>query len=115
MKAVSTYDGDVVVNKTIEIATDPEALRQKVERVLGTNQGEWSFDPLEGIDFSVILCKNPDEDEIRIEIEEALMRLDETFAITDFNLTIENRHATITFTAINSGGAEVGGAYTYAG
>ena len=66
---------------------------------------------MEGIDYAVLFKKNPSEDEIRVEIEEALMRLDETFAVTEFELVMDGRHATITFQAINGDGVEVGGSY----
>jgi len=112
MKGFSTHNGDVVVGKDIELVSGSELLRQKVQRVVGTNQGEWSYDPEEGIDFAVILRKNPNEDEARSEIEQALWRLDDTFAITEFDLRMENgRHAVITFRAVNKDGLEVGGTY----
>lgn len=114
MKGFSTNDvGDVIVNKSIEIVTDAELLRQKVQRVLGTNKGEWSYDTEEGIDFSVVLRKNPDEDEIRATIEEALVRIDETFVITSFGLTMEGRKANINFEAVNADGVKVAEGYTY--
>ena len=116
MKGFSTHNGDVVINKTtIEMVSDSELLRQKVERVIGTNQGEWSYDTKEGINFKVVLCKNPDEGEIRATIEEALKRIDETFTITDFSLTMKGRIAEIHFKAANSNGEEVGGVYSYGG
>lgn len=113
MKSFSTVNGDVVVENTIKIVEGSELLRQKVERVIGTNLKEWIFDKEEGIDFSVIFCKNPNEDEIRDTIENALTRIDNTFAITDFNLIINKRKATVEFHAVNADGEEVGGEYTY--
>lgn len=114
MKGFSTNDvGDVIVNKSIEMVTDTELLRQKVQRVLGTNKGEWSYDTEEGIDFSVVLRKNPDEDEIRATIEEALVRIDETFVITSFGLIMDGRKANINFEAVNADGVKVAEGYTY--
>lgn len=115
MKSFSTYNGDVVVGKTIEMVDGSELLRQKVERVIGTNLGEWSYDEEEGIDFRVVLVKNPDEAEIRATIESALIRIDETFAITEFSLAMKGRVAAISFRAVNGDGLEVGGDYTYGG
>lgn len=115
MKSFSTHNGDVIVGNTIEMVEDTELLRQKVERVLGTNQGEWSYDLDEGINFKTLLCKNPNSDEIRATIEQALNRIDETFAITDFKLIMKGRLAEIDFRAVNSDGEEVGGAFTYGG
>lgn len=115
MKGFSVHNGDVVVDKTIEMVDGYELLRQKVELVIGTNKGEWSYDVEEGIDFPVVLRKNPDADEIRATIEEALTRIDDTFAITEFGMTLKGREATISFRAVNGDGEEVGGEYTYGG
>ena len=114
MKSFSTKDGDVVVGKTIEIVDGNELIRQKIERVLGTNLGEWSYDPEEGIDFRVILKKNYDEAEIRATIEQALTRLEEpTFTISEFSIETNGRTAKIKFKAANNAGEEVGGEYYY--
>lgn len=106
-------NGDVIVNSSIEMVVDEELLQQKIQRVLGTNQGEWSYDPEEGINFSVVLRKNPSEDAIRATIEEALVRIDETFVVTSFALTMEGRKAMIRFEAINADGVKVAEGYTY--
>ena len=115
MKSFSTRNGDVVVGETIEMVDGNELLRQKVERVVATNLGEWSHDVDEGIDFRVLLVKNPDEAEIRATIEAALVRIDESFAITEFGMKLNGRKAEISFKATNGNGEEVGGEYTYGG
>lgn len=113
MKSFEMRNGDVVIEKTIEIVEGAELLRQKVERVLGTNQGEWEYDTEEGIDFSVIFRKNYDKQEIRTTIEQALIRIDNTFIITKFDVATNGRVATITLQAVNSDGVKVGGVYNY--
>lgn len=116
MRGFSVHDGDVVVNKTIEMVDGSELLRQKSELVIGTNKGEWEFDAEEGIDFRVVLCKNPDDDEIRATIEDALIaKVDETFVVTEYERTMKGREAAISFTAVNSNSEEIEGGYTYAG
>lgn len=115
MISFSTHKGDVVVDTTIQMVEGDELLRQKVERVLGTNKGEWSYDEDEGIDFPAVLRKNPDEDEIRATIQDALTKIDETLTITEFSLSLRKREATIKFQAVNGEGVEVGGEYTYGG
>lgn len=113
-KGFKMKDGDVVINKTIEMVEDSEHLRTKAELVIGTNQGEWNFDLEEGIDFYAVLRKNPDDAEIRGTIENALRHsLDETFVVTEYDRKMNGRKATITYKAINATNAEVGGAYTY--
>jgi hypothetical protein len=113
MKSFNMHDGDVVIGKTIEMVEGAELLRQKVERVLDTNKGEWEYDTEEGIDFSVIFRKNYDKQEIRTTIEQALVRIDDTFIITKFDVATKGREATITLQAVNSDGVEVGGVYIY--
>ena len=114
VKSFSTNEhGDVIVNSSIEMVTDAELLRQKVQRVLGTNKGEWSYDTDEGIDFQAVLRKNPDKDEIRATIDEALVQIDDTFVITSFDLTMDGRKATVSFEAVNADGVKVMEGYTY--
>lgn len=103
--------GDLVLNQMVEGA---ENLQVKAGLVIGTNQGEWSHDVEEGIDFGAVLRKNPDEAEIRATIERALQHsVDETFVLTEFQLEMVGRAANITFTAVNADGVEIGGAYNY--
>ena len=113
MKGFGMKNGDVVIaNNTIEMTDGLELLRQKVERVIGTNLGEWEFDADEGIDYGVIFKKNPIESEIRATVEAALLHIDDTFFMTKFGVVVDTkRHAIITFTAVNSNGEEVGGVY----
>lgn len=113
MKSFSMKNGDVVIGTTIEMVDGQELLRQKVERVIGTNLGEWGYDEKEGIDFGAILRKNPDDIEIRATIEQALIHIDETFVVTGFERTMQDRKAVITFKAANAAGEEVGGVYYY--
>lgn len=114
-KGFMMINGDAVVNRTIEMVQDDEMLRQTVELVIATNQGEWSYDLLEGINRALVLCKNPDEDEIRNTIEEAVLRVDDTLTMTDFSMTVDvKRHATITFRLIKSNGDDLEVTLTYA-
>lgn len=115
-KGFLMVDGDAVVTKTIETVTGDEMLRQTIELVVSTHQGEWIYDPLEGIDRGVVLCKNPNEDEIRATIEAAVLRVDDTLTITDFTLEVDDRRrATIEFKILKPNGEELEVAYTYGG
>ena len=109
MKSFATKNGDVIVGKTIEMVDGAELLQQKVERVIGTNKGEWAYDTEEGIDFNAILRKNPDDDDIRAEIEQALSRIDQTFIVTEYSRNMNNRDGAISFRAVNGEGQKVGG------
>jgi phage baseplate assembly protein W len=54
--------GDVEIkNNQIETVEGNELLRQTVQSVLGTNKGEWIFNPDEGINFKNILGKGVPE------------------------------------------------------
>jgi len=114
-KGFRMIDGDAVVNQTIEMVQDDELLRQTIELVISTNQGEWPYDLLEGINRAVVICKSPNEDEIRNTIEEAVLRVNDTLTMTNFSLEVDaKRHATITFTLVKPNGEELGVTYTYA-
>lgn len=113
-KGFLMVNGDAVVTKTIEMVSGDELLRQTIETVISTNQGEWFSDPQEGIDRSLVICKNPDEDEIRATIEEAVLRVDDTLTLTDFLLEVDaKRHATIDFKLLKANGEELEVTYTY--
>lgn len=107
-KGFKVVDGDTVVDKTIKLVQDDELLRQTIELVIGTNQGEWSYDLKEGIERALILRKGYDKDEIRGTIEAACLRVDDTLTLTDFDIEVdEKRHATITFTLVKPDGDEI--------
>ena len=50
--------GDVVIeNNRIQMIEGTDLLRQTVQSVLGTNKGEWTLNPNEGINFKNLLGK----------------------------------------------------------
>lgn len=107
-KGFLMQNGDVVVTDTIATVQGDELLRQTVELVIGTNHGEWEFDPLEGIDRSLLLRKGYSADEIRGTIEAACLRVDPTLSLTDFALSVDaRRHAEIKFTLVKPTGAQI--------
>ena len=69
-------DGDVVIkNNQIEFVEGVQLIAQTVRQVLGTNLGEWFGDEKEGIDFYVILTKNPNYDLIQDTINTAVQQV----------------------------------------
>lgn len=111
---IKMINGDAVVNEDMEMVDGDEMLRQTVELVLSTFKGEWAFDPGEGIDREAVLTKNYDEDEIRGTIEDAVLRINNTLAVTDFVLTVDtHRHASISFKILKPEGEALEVAYTY--
>lgn len=110
MKGFTLHDGDLLIaNNEIEFVEDTELIAQTLKQVISTNNGEWLFNENEGIDFSIILGKNKNEDEIRSEIESALKQVDETLTLDtctfDFNKT--SRTLKVHFTAKSTSGETV--------
>lgn len=80
-------DGDLSMKDgKIQPVEDEYLLCQKLQAVWSTNLGEWDADPEEGIDFDSFLGKDPDEDEMRAELETALGKVSETATITSFEV-----------------------------
>ncbi len=103
MKGFKLLDGDVVVSgNDIKIIGGNDLTIQTVKQVVSTNNGEWAMNEKEGINFSCLRAKKPNYDEIRDNILSALLQVDETFEITDFEHSIEDRKLTINFTAKKS-------------
>lgn len=92
MKDLKIVNGDVVIsNHDVQLVYDKELTMQKIQLILGTNQGEWLLDENEGINFRVILTKHPSEGEILSTLREGLKQVDDSFIITDYDFTTVNR------------------------
>jgi hypothetical protein len=101
-------DGDVViVDNQIQLVEGIELVAQTLRQVLGTNLGEWFGDSEEGIDFYVILTKNPNYDLVRDTIETAVQKTAESLEVeleTDnFTFDLNGRNLTIAFTLTMNG------------
>lgn len=104
--------GDVVIrNNEIQMVSGDELVRQTLQSVLSTNKGEWFLNEDEGINFRNILVKNPSEDEIKNEIFNGLLQIDDTFLMESFNMSLDTskRLLTVDFTAVNEDGQTVQG------
>lgn len=92
-------NGDVVIrDNQIQMVYDKELEMQTVRQVVGTKLGEWFKNKEEGMDFSVLLVKNPNWDLIRDAINTAIKQVDEDFEIIDFEYEMVGRKVNITFT-----------------
>lgn len=94
--------GDVVItNNKIEYVEGVELIAQTIKQVLNTNLGEWFNDKKEGIDFHVILTKNPNYDLIQDTINTAVQQVADSLNVkleTDnFTFDLKGRSLTITF------------------
>ena len=92
MKDLKIVNGDVVIsNHDVQLVYDKGLTMQKIQLILGTNQGEWELNENEGINFRVILTKHPSEEEILSTLREGLKQVDDSFIITDYEFTTVNR------------------------
>lgn len=97
------HNGDVVISDNkIEMVSGTGLVMQTLKQVLNTNLNEWFSDKEEGIDYSVILTKNPNYDLIRDTINTAVAKVGEQLGIeleTDnFTFEIVDRKMNIDFT-----------------
>ena len=100
--------GDVVIsNEQIELVEGVELIAQTVKQVISTNLGEWFSDTTEGIDFHVILTKNPNYDLIQDTINTAVQKVADALGVeleTDsFTFEVVGRNLTIAFTLLLHG------------
>ena len=103
-----TESGDIeLFGKDISMVHGEELTNQKVKTVISTNLQEWFLNGEQGIDFSVLMGKNPQIEVIKQAIEDTLKQVDETFKLESFNHTIEGRTLNIDFTATNEKGETV--------
>lgn len=97
-------NGDAIITAgKLKMTSGTDFIAQTVRQVLRTNLGEWWLNKEEGIDFSCILCKKPNYEQIEDNVRRGLMQVDETLELTSFECNLDkNRMLIITFTAKNS-------------
>lgn len=106
--ALDSVTGDVIIKskynkeKDIQYTADDKNLTiQKIRMALGTNKGEWKLNEEEGINFHVILTKNPSYDQILDTVQDGLHQIDETLRITSYSFETMKRKLLMKFTASN--------------
>lgn len=86
----------------MELVEGIELVVQTLRQVINTNLGEWFSDEEEGIDYHVILTKNPNYDLIQDTIETAVQQVADSLNVeieTDnYTFEITGRELTIAFT-----------------
>ena len=100
--------GDVVItDNQIELVEGVELIAQTLKQVLGTNLGEWFGDEEEGIDFYVILTKNPNYELIKDTINTAVQKVADSLEVEletdDFTFEVIGRNLYISFTLTVNG------------
>lgn len=108
MRDIKLFNDDIAMtNGDFDMIGDPDELRQTVYIGLQTNQGEWFLNPDVGIDFSVFEQKNPDEEEIRAEIQRGLMQEERIESVSiDIEYDGNGRELRVRFTATAGDGEQ---------
>jgi len=103
MQSFKLIDGDLAFDSTGDLVMidGPEELAQCCEISLGTNGGEWFLNPDMGIDFSLFLGKNLNQEQMRDEITRGLLQDDRIASVEEvtFNPNGTTRVQEITFRA----------------
>ena len=99
--------GDVVIkNGEIQMVKDMDLVVQTLKQVLNTNLGEWFGDEEEGIDYRVILTKNPNyeliQDTMQTAVQSVADSLNMELEVDDFTFEENGRELTIHFTIQNA-------------
>lgn len=113
MKCFKLIDGDCVIeNNDIALEYDTDVIASKIKQVLSTNLGEWEFDENEGIDFHAVLTKNPNYDLIKDYVKSAIMQVDDTLELTEFECITKGRALTINIKIETANGEQIAVATT---
>lgn len=82
---------------------------QRFRQILRTNKNEWFLNPEEGLDYSVLWQKLPNEEEIRFALEDAAGQVEEIDRLEDLRIDFDERERTLTvsFVAVLTTGEEV--------
>lgn len=111
MKALAIDEnGDLFMEQgKLQEVSGVEEIRQRFRQLLRTNKGEWFLNPEEGLDYSTFWTKTPDEEAIRMTIDEVAEQVEEIERLEDVRIDFDERERTLTvsFVAILTTGEEV--------
>lgn len=93
MKTLKLQDGDLVlVNGEFQVVEGDEELAQAVRIELSTYKNEWFLDAQMGVDYyGKVLVKQPNEEEIRTELVQAILREPRMRSVDTLNILIDRR------------------------
>jgi hypothetical protein len=87
-------DGDLVLNEQGDIVLS-NSIVQKINIRIKWFLGEWPFDESQGYDwYETVFVKNPDEDEIKRLIEEAILSVDDVQNVESVEMTVDKKKRT---------------------
>ena len=103
-------EGDLVMERgQLQEIEGLDELVQRFRQLFRTNKGEWFLSPEEGLDRSVLFQKIPDEEEIRLALEDVAEQIEEIERIQDIEIDFERsrRELTVFFVAVLETGEEI--------
>ena len=110
MKALAIDEnGDLFMDQgQLQEVSGVEEIRQRFRQLLRTNKGEWFLNPEEGLDYLAFWTKTPDEEAIRMTIEEVAAQVEEIERLEGVRIDFDERERTLTisFVAILTTGEE---------
>jgi phage baseplate assembly protein W len=104
MQSLKLVNGDIIFERGELVLIDSkDEVSQCAEVILSTNKGEWFLDPDFGIDFSILLAKNPNEDEIKDELRSGLFQDPRIKTVDDITLQFNRTDRTLAISFIATG------------
>lgn len=80
-------NGDILIeNNKIAMTSGNDLKIQTLKSVLNTNKGEWALNHDEGITFANVIGKNRTADEIKHELQQGAIQVDENYSVADCEL-----------------------------
>jgi hypothetical protein len=110
MFAPKLINGDLVLeNGDLALVSGGEELAQCCQITLGSNRGEWWFNPEAGLDFDVLLGKGIDEEMVHDAIREALLQEERIVSVDELIVTLDRkaRSSVVSFTATGRDGETI--------
>lgn len=102
MKALAlTEDGDLMMERgQLQEVEGTDEVIQRFRQLLRTNTGEWFLNPAEGLNHSVFWTKTPDEETVRMALDEAAAQVSEIERLDDVRFDFDGRTRTLTVSLV---------------
>ncbi len=101
-------NGDLVFeNGDLQVIDGDEELEQSLKICTSTNKEEWFLDPEFGLDFFIILGRNPSESVLRNEILRALSNDPRVDTIENLSIDRSGRNMKVFYKAVLSDGTSI--------
>ncbi|MBE7682017.1 DUF2634 domain-containing protein [Paenibacillus sp. P13VS] len=105
MQSLKLENGDIQFDDTGELllVEETEELAQCCEIGLGTRTGEWFLNPDLGIDFDLFRGKDVNEEEMRDELNRALLEDERIESVEEITFSIDRRARVMTVAFVATG------------